>query len=408
MSKNGRCLLVGAGAESAYGLPTGNQFTWETCYTKNAQLYAALGEYYSARLGSERLPNRYERQFLYRATNQQFKLLIAGMLPDQIDLDSEGAKSLDSLLGDDWLLDQALYERAKASGLSQKQYEHLFKELIASSDDSSAQRNLINFAREKLPQDSYFGTIESYFSSLIDPVHRSGQFWKLINYYWTAFFAVASPLLKSRYSNSPDFKKEGLYAFTLNRLNDVVGEIGGLWETIEQPGGSYYELLTGDFNAVITTNYTGLCNILAPDIAPVHISGAIWQFEAPESLSIRDIRKEPVGDSEFVFPYLLTQAPIKPIIGWSEADDLRQTLNVLDDTVSLFVLGYSFCSSDAHVASLVGSWLKGEPERQLHFFYHAGLETSEGVCRRLRIDAGYSNQVFVHSVNDIKAIVCSL
>lgn len=408
MSRKERCLVVGAGAEASFGLPTGNQFTWETCYTKNRKLYQALADFYRGRLNSERLPNNYENQFLYRATNQQFKLLISGMLPDHMDLKSDGASALNQLLGKQWHLDEALYQQAKDSSLSAEQYKHLFSELIASTEDDSAQQNLIDFAREKMPPDSYFGTIESYFSSLIDPIHRSGQFWKLINYYWTAFFAVATPLIEACYSDNPAFKTEGLYGFTLNSLNEVVAEISKPETPIESPGFSYYEQLKHEFDAVITTNYTGLCEALAPDTLPIHISGALWEFESPESLSVRDIRDKPVDDNEFVFPYLLTQAPIKPIIGWNEADDLRRMLNVLDRTVNLCVLGYSFCPSDAHIASIIGSWLKDDSRRQLHYFYHETPVTSEDVCHLLRIGTDCLNRIHIHKASDIGAIAKGL
>ena len=408
MSGENRCLLVGAGAEASFGLSTGNQFTWKTCYTKNTKLYCSLADFYRGRLNGERLPNSYESQFLYRATNQQFKLLISGMLPDRMDLRSDGAKALDRLLGDNWRLDEKLYQQAKESSLSKEQYSHLFKQLIASSEDDSAQRNLIDFAREKLPTDSYFGTIETYFSSLINPVRRSGQFWKLINYYWSAFFAVAGPLIEACYSDNHAFETEGLFSFTLNRLNDVVAEISRHDMPIVSSETSYYELLAHEFDTVITTNYTGLCGALAPKDPPIHISGALWEFESPETLSVRDIRAEPVHDDEFVFPYLLTQAPIKPIIGWSEADDLRQMLNALDRTINLCVLGYSFCPSDAHIASIAGSWLRDDADRRLHYFYHNNQIKRERVCKLLRIDMDYSSQIYTHPVEDIAAITSSM
>ena len=65
------CLLVGAGAEEGmpYNVPSGRDFIWRTCYTKNDDLYAALREFYTPRLAKAEkrgsLPKTYQDLFLY-------------------------------------------------------------------------------------------------------------------------------------------------------------------------------------------------------------------------------------------------------------------------------------------------------------------------------------------------------
>ena len=72
-------------------------------------------------------------------------------------------------------------------------YDALIKE---ASRDSLAIQKLKDHLLKDLPEDAYFGTIEGYFSSLLNPSRRNKAFWKLINYYWSAFFAVSAPLIE--------------------------------------------------------------------------------------------------------------------------------------------------------------------------------------------------------------------
>lgn len=47
-----KTLLAGAGTEciEPFGLLTGKEFTFDTCYYQNEALYEALGEFYRGRL----------------------------------------------------------------------------------------------------------------------------------------------------------------------------------------------------------------------------------------------------------------------------------------------------------------------------------------------------------------------
>lgn len=407
------CLLAGAGAEAdePYGLPCGDAFTWNTCYTKNDELYDALDAFYAGRLPKKsrqrNLPLTYQPLFLYAKNNSEFKKLVAAIARE----DSQAFKDLlyPSANMSKKKMDK-LIKNAESYTLDEKDYETIFDQVITNTGASEASRNLVVRTLRTLPRDSYFGTIETYFSSILNPARRNQQFWKLINYYWSAFFAVAEPLIKKGFEGDKRLEDEGLYSFTLQNLNEVVSEISKPNFFAEsQLLGTYYWRLRGHFDSVITTNYTSLSHVLETE--PIHVSGALWKFESPESLTVRDITDEALRDDEFVFPYLLTQVPIKPIICDSQVKDLVDMENALAKATDLVVLGYSFCENDAHIASIVGSWVTERDARRLHFFYYDQTEdatSAENVCDFLRIGHDYSGRINTYRSSSIKRVVSSL
>ncbi len=409
MSIKKPAIFVGAGAEGPgqFDLPIGADFTCKTCYTKNIELYNALRSFYKDRLSSERLPDRYEARFLYRSTSPQFKQLIANSLPDSFAADCDEVIALDELIRPKGKLDRQTYDKIKSQTLDKITYDLLFEQLVTSSEDSDSIANLKRIAIGKIRPDAYYGTIESYFSSLLEPSVRSTSFWKLINYYWTAFFVIAEPIIRRSFENDTRLRETGVYSFTLSNLGEVVSKLSSS-KVLGEPRDSYYCSLSDKFDAVITTNYTPFTSLLKTAQPPIYLSGALWKFENPETLVVRDIRDKPISSDEFVFPYLMTQAPIKPAICWEQLNDYRKTLNTLEDTDDLFMLGYSLCQNDAHIASLIGSWLTGSSSHHLHFFFHRERVSETEICKRLRIEAVFKDRITTHPNSEIKSVVESL
>lgn len=188
-------LLIGAGAEVAppYKIPNGQDFVWTTCYTYNKSLCIALEKYYGLILTNApeaaNLPRNYQSLFLYESNNASFKELINGIL---IDLD--GASLLESLVRHHCSISSD--EKDGKSNLSDEDYALLFDMLIRQGgEDSESVTKLKDHLLKDLPVDAYFSIIEKYFSSLLNPRKRNRSFWKLVNYYWSAYFAVAEPLI---------------------------------------------------------------------------------------------------------------------------------------------------------------------------------------------------------------------
>lgn len=353
-------LLVGAGAEciEPYKLPISDGFTWDTCFTKNEDLYKALEEHYAPKLSKSGsgFPHKYQDAFLYSPSSPEFKRLISELVPEDEGQDLTGEE-------------RECYERAFATIIEKRvSKEHLFAK------------------RDTPLKEAYFGTIETHFSSLLKPGRRNVSFWKLVNYYWSAFFSVSEKLIKRACPETEHLIGTEYYSHVLSDLPNVVEKIStpDLFSD-DECAETYYGKLAGRFDHLIATNYTSLSDKLAVKGGSIHISGALWQFEAPKSLSIRDIRKDTGSEDEIIFPYPLTQTPIKPIVCWEQTTELSRMIEALKETSHLCVLGYSFCPNDAHVASIVASWLLLDERRELHYFDYDGKCTVKGLCKLLRI-----------------------
>lgn len=380
----GKAILVGAGAETPkpFGLPSGKRFVFDTCYRSDEKLHAALKEFYANRLSNRKnktyAPSSYQPLFLYSPKNPEFR-----KFADYVFANSRGS-SLHSQLAS-----FATRELGEVdTHLNDEGAELLFNMLIKRDTDEKELTALRETALDGIPDDAYFGTIESYFASLVNPRARSKSFWRLINYYWSAFFAVAEPLIRKAYGNDSLYNQQGIYRFTLSNLDDVIKTITEqrLYSEPEIHD-TYYGKLHGKFDDVLTTNYTGLSEALVPSKGKpcTYLSGALWMFESLETLTVRDIRSEPIEHDEFVFPFLMTQVPIKPIVDACQLKAYARALGVLDQTNLLVVLGYSFCNSDRHVGALIHDYMQSSDNRLIYLDY-SGEQSADGIKKLLRLD----------------------
>ncbi len=399
-------LLVGAGAECAepYCLPIGDGFTWDTCFTKNEDLYKALEKYYEPKLSKSGsgFPHKYQDAFLYSPSSPEFKRLVSELVPEDKDraLTENEEETLRAVFGDDFPKNDSTLDGIRQASLDRKWYKRAFSVIL----EGGHLKGWFSEDRDTPLKEAYFGTIETHFSSLLRPGRRNVSFWKLVNYYWSAWFSVSKRLIERARPKAKPLAGPEYYSYVLSDLSNIVGEISEprLFGD-EECSETYYGELAGLFDHVITTNYTGLSDRLDVEGGPIHISGALWQFESPRSLSVRDIRENAWGEEEIIFPYLLTQAPIKPIVCWEQAAELSRMVEALRETSDLCILGYSFCPSDAHVASMVASWLALPGRRDLHFFDFNGGCTVKQLRKLLRIDEkSYSGHIHITPCKDLK------
>ena len=397
-------ILIGAGAEvsAPYKIPGGQDFTWETCYTYNNALHKALGEYYSTILESPnrdtRLPRKYQSTFLYEASSTSFRELINGVLNSD-----EGIDIIADFIGMDFI------ERKQAGEsnpkLSPEELETLYDDLIKETDtDSKDVQELKDCLFKDLPDDAYYGTIERYFSSLLNPSRRNKSFWKLINYYWSAFFAVAAPLIVREFIKDAQFQKKGLYQFTLNNLPEVLHTITSneYIDRLSDEKQNYYSQLSGLFDYALTTNYTPFIRSMRikDNSGPIRLSGSITLFESVPDLCVYDLLKDDVPENTFLFPFVMTQVPVKPIIDFCQMREYSRAVNALDRSDAVVILGYSLCQNDAHIGSLLQAYLRRRSSNRLIYLDYQSTGTSsaiqvEDILDRIRISTDYQEQINV-------------
>ena len=397
-----RVLIAGAGAEVDLGFRSGSSFTQDTFYRQKVSLYNALDTFYEGRLSSScagSVPSSYEAAFLFNSKGAAFKRLIANLVKDDPGFIVKTlGKSLDAVEDE--------------SSYTSDDYKVLFNKLIAETDDSDSSHRH-GAVLKAIPKDVHFGTLEQYYSELLNPQGHKRRFWKLVNFYWSAFFSIALPITDGLYGGNDEYNGNR-YSYVLSNLDDAIHEIFNDSEVLRKTSECcYYSALRGKFSKVITTNYTPYAaSVVDCDNSSIAwLGGRLSQFEHLPELEFVDYsdKGRHLEAGKFVFPYLLCQSPVKPIISLSQIDEYVKATNALRSADEIVVLGYSFCDEDAHICSMVGESLREDSKRKLVFFAHTDkcsddFDKEEEVVelgRRLRVgDLAAKKQIEVLPICD--------
>ena len=381
-----RVLIAGAGAEVDLGFESGPSFTQDTFYRQKDILYNVLTSFYQNRLGSSRdefIPTSYKPVFLSNPRGEAFKKLVSNLVKDAPDyLVKVLNKSFDTVSNEE--------------NLTAADYEALYKVLVVESDDTDATRRQ-NVTLKSVPGDAHFGILEQYYSALINPNRHSIRFWKLVNFYWSAFFSIALPITDDFYGKLDSYN-ENRYAYVLAHLNDTVHKMFDRNHITQRTSvDCYYSALHEKFDTVITTNYTPYAASIVDcdDSRVAWLAGRLSQFEHLPEFEYVDYSSADrnLEAGACVFPYLLCQSPVKPVISIRQVEEFAKAANALRDADEIVVLGYSFCNEDAHISSMVGEALRGEkPKKLVYFSYVDKTEPSfdhdkalSDLAKRLRI-----------------------
>lgn len=374
-----KVLLVGAGAEVDLGFSSGSNFTYDTFYRNRKTMMNALDTFYQARVGasSQRIPE-YSARFLFDQSGATFRNLIENI--------NEAYP--------DFIKDELGYPLAnrKVSDLTTEEFKVLYDSLIVENQNAanSKQQAII---LESIPKDSHYGILESYYSDILHPNKHPYRFWKLINFYWGAFFSIISPITDSLLSRNREYLDDK-YDFVLSNLNGIIEKIftkENAETYVSRHKNSYYRKLqhSRTFNYAITTNYTPYAaSIVDCNLDKISwLNGKLSQFENLETLDVIDVTASGFPNDAFPFPYLMCQSPVKPIINSMQINAYAKAIEHLTTADEITVLGYSFCDEDAHIASMVGSSLRKNENQKLIFFQYldknAKWEGKEADCSRL-------------------------
>jgi hypothetical protein len=121
----------------------------------------------------------------------------------------------------------------------------------------------------------------------------------------------------------------------------------------------------------------------------IYLAGKLSQFEWPHLLSVQDLANEEtaISKSDFVFPFLMTQAPVKPIIAPVQIREYSKALQQLESADILFILGYSLCENDNHINAILRDFLLKSQDKKIIYFEYTDkvVEVEDSaIKRRLR------------------------
>ena len=367
-------FFFGAGAEAVFKMPLGAQYTLDTILSKRSQMMAALKDFYSDRTNA--YSSTHVVQHLFSDDSHTFREIVhraARILrdcEDNMDPDSKRIVELSRYDTKDTAAAKTFFEEVK------KVFEYVVIDIDKPRDNSKRPQQIkVDGSPYSSLMDkfTYYGSVEKDFSTIINPKEAgTHRFWRLINYFWSAYFSIIIPVLdlSSKYLNNEEYTKNK-YAYILTHLNEVVRYIYSdefRSEFDKKYQNSYYSKLKQAFpnSTAITTNYTPFLEF-AKFEETIFLAGKLSQFEIPEELRVIEIGDNEDIANKFIFPYMSTQAPLKPIVDCAQLKEYSKFIDTLDNTDVLVIIGYNINDNDNHINALLRDFLIKKPTNRIVF-----------------------------------------
>lgn len=358
-------VLFGAGVEDCFHLPLGSDYTKETILTKKENLYEALREFYNKQ-ETESYSQKYKAEYLFRnGKSHTLCQLVARAARDLRDNPPDIQPEENDIS----------YDFVNKLGKDDSVISESFKTFVGKKYDLLIKGNNSESVELLEKHYSYHGTVEKDFSTIINPKEAGVyRFWRLINYFWSAYFSILVPILKNEDKYKDMFEDSEIvskqeYKFCLDNLNDIIDYIyseGYKYLSVEKDK-DYYRILKESLmpDYVATTNYTPFVKRIGlSDDKVSYLAGKLSTFEFPNELEVIDFDsrqegdKPSLSDDRFVFPFILTQAPVKPIVSTYQLREYTKFIEALDNSEAVVIIGFSLGESDNHINSLLHDYIK--------------------------------------------------
>lgn len=382
-------FLFGAGAEcgkNSFNLPSGADFLLKTMLLKNKKLYRQLGYFYRNSRLSDNYVKEYRPKFLFEKGSHTFREIIFRAAKKYLE---RGGKIADYSDYRNYIELVEEYELKKQRGEDtsneakgiRKEAEEIYEKLIKNSSECCEETDdkSKKYFKDYL---SFYGAVEKDFSTIIDPNNLGlTQFWRVINYLWSAFFAVFEPTYENTFSYKQDkneYDEGKFYQFVLNDLRCAVCKIYNEYDyaSVECKSGNYYKAIKDNFGdcSVITTNYTPFVEHYFAEKS-IYLAGRLCDFEFPTELTVKNILDDSIDQHDFLFPFIMTQSPIKPIIIPGQIENYQKAICKLKQNKSLVIIGYSMDSSDNHINAILRDYLTQKDKKLIYCQY-----TEKDIC----------------------------
>ena len=156
----------------------------------------------------------------------------------------------------------------------------------------------------------------------------------------------------------------------------------------------------------ITTNYTNICQRIT-QLTDEHFSyvhGKLGLFEELESKHISDIKE--VDLKKTVFPYLLVQSGVKPIVSPFQIKEFYKACNMIAEAEHMLIIGYGINSDDEHITTILKERLMSG--KKIKYFVYCPENESE--TWKEKIDEvikqlGYENQLEFYRTDEFEDVL---
>ena len=116
------------------------------------------------------------------------------------------------------------------------------------------------------------------------------------------------------------------------------------------------------------------------------INGQLKLFEYPYELTIEDITENPLDRTRFLFPFLMVQSAIKPIIAPAQVIEMQKAYEFLMDSNYLVMIGYGINEDDNHINAFIVDFLRRKNDSQLIYCFYDSKESKISVVEDLELD----------------------
>lgn len=383
-------FLFGAGAESGrdiFNLPSGSEYTHRTMRQRQEKLYHELQIFYNKIFPNDYV-REYRNKFLFEKDSHTFREIIYRAA---LQYNRAGNKESGIAVYDDFVKCALKVEKFNEGNGSSRQNEEkkeanaelkekakqVYDYLIKNDDDQASKGTVTqNNDQPKTLKDylSFYGAVEKDFSSIINP-NEVGltQFWRVINYFWSAFFTILEPMCCNfEWYEKECGDKQKFYRYVLDNLKDVMSSIyeDYNYSRIDEMAGNYYKQISDSYpdSIAITTNYTPFVEHYFKG-KNVYLAGRLSEFEFPCELTVKNITRTEYNRDSFIFPFLMTQAPVKPIIEPNQIREYATMLEAFEETDVLVIIGYSLGCADNHINAMLREYAM-KPNKQIVYCYY--------------------------------------
>lgn len=155
-----------------------------------------------------------------------------------------------------------------------------------------------------------------------------------------------------------------------------------------------------EVTGILTTNYTPLVYITEICKSKIaYLNGRLNQFEYPNELVIKDFTEYERDVSDFYFPFVMAQSALKPIIAPQQIKEYNLASYILEMSDVLVIIGYNINEDDNHVNSYIVDFLRRNSLNKVIYCKYAPSEVAYNekdchseICKRLRL-AKYDEQI---------------
>lgn len=413
-------ILFGAGAEGKgqFGLPSGKDFKRDVILAKDVELFANLflqNAKSKIKLNKGTIISAQSSSILYQTIleGKNIETNLKELFPDQNDRDIA-----------------VRYLEYKKNNTSDKNISQEFKKLYHDNfydaiigDKGNTNNDEIAYFLQKA---GIYAFLDSLFNYLRKPETYKNECARVIKVYYAAFLSILNGMAKRIRDNKQLIDIYSTLIQGEEGISDLQGTLAKVIDgfqneiikntcflTREEKSKLYYcnirKLIESGNNVVscVTTNYTNIGQrvMQLPDEHFSYLHGKLGLFEELETKNIVNIEKMDLKKT--VFPYLLVQSGVKPIISPFQIQEFYKACKMIIDADDMLIIGYGVNSEDEHISNILRARLE-DGKRIKHFVYYKKKEEWENETTAVKAQLGYDDLLDFHSADEFGEIISKM